>query len=349
MGATKPLISVVMPVHNGAFYLSDCLDSIAAQDVSETYELVVIDDCSNDSTREILTRYRDRIRHMAIIRTHTTVGPASARNIGLRKARGAFIATMDADDICDVSRLRVQYEYMRSHNKVGLVGSHAMMIDATGKYLYLQRYPLSDEVIKYRLVIPDKTFCHPSTMMRRELVDRIGGYTEHMQSSVDYDLYTRMMWITKFGNLDVPLLYYRVHDRQVSEVSRHRQKYHVEEITVTMLEKLLGSQIDRYVVRQILKLDAFDAGSWREVVGVFDDVYAALVARGIIHHEKNLVRREVSEGLADIVHWRRASLADAQVLAKSLRYGVHGIGRVLARKVKSACIGVKRKDLPVAT
>ena len=102
---TQPLVSVVMPVYNGAAYIKKAVDSVYAQDVP--LELLVIDDCSTDNTKEILDSYGDK-SGFRYFRNNRNLGAAGSRNLGVREAKGEYIAFLDADDWWAEGKLREQ-------------------------------------------------------------------------------------------------------------------------------------------------------------------------------------------------------------------------------------------------
>ena len=98
VGAPEPLISVIVPVYNAASSLHRSLGSVLRQTLTD-FELIVIDDCSTDESAAVLQRYQaldDRVR---VFSTKRNGGPGVARNIGLKNARGRYIAFLDSDDI----------------------------------------------------------------------------------------------------------------------------------------------------------------------------------------------------------------------------------------------------------
>ena len=92
----KISVSVIMPAYNAGAYIAQAIESVLCQKVS--LELLVIDDCSADSTAEIVTRYTQQDERVILIRNTRNQGVAESRNIGIRRARGTYLAFLDADD-----------------------------------------------------------------------------------------------------------------------------------------------------------------------------------------------------------------------------------------------------------
>ena len=105
----KPIISVIMPAYQAADYINQAISSVLNQTCKETWELLIIDDGSTDQTAEIVRMYAKdpRIRYLC---RKKNKGVAAARNLGIQKARGAYVAFLDADDWWDADKLKMQME-----------------------------------------------------------------------------------------------------------------------------------------------------------------------------------------------------------------------------------------------
>ena|GEM_PF-6142462 len=209
--ADPPLISVVMPVFNGAKYLSDSIQSILGQSFSN-FELIIVDDGSTDDSFDVALKWKDdRIR---IFPSQQRRGVAAALNTGIRVARGEFIARMDCDDIAHSTRLAEQLKYLSAHADVGALGTWAqiLQIDGTlGHFLKQQ----ADSARISALIWRQCPLLHPTVMFRRELFDAF-AYDEEAIAE-DYDLWYRMVRAgVKLANIRRVLLKYRVHPRQVT-------------------------------------------------------------------------------------------------------------------------------------
>ena len=106
MNSEKPLVSVIMPVYNGAAFLTGAIDNIRRQNY-EPLEIIIVDDGSTDSTGQIVASFGSDIRYVY----QANQGPAAARNHGLRLATGDLIAFLDVDDLWAENRF-VQLEIL---------------------------------------------------------------------------------------------------------------------------------------------------------------------------------------------------------------------------------------------
>lgn len=127
------MVSVIMPVHNGAQFLREAIESALAQDYTPV-EIIVVDDGSTDATPQILASFGSRIRHIR----QTNSGAAAARNAALQASRGEYLAFLDADDLWLPQKLRVQIDYLGSHPDVDLVASSWKVLSETADAVTLR-------------------------------------------------------------------------------------------------------------------------------------------------------------------------------------------------------------------
>ena len=120
----EPTISVVIATYNRANYLSETIESVLAQ-TFRSFELIVVDDGSSDNTREILQSYGDRLR----VYYQPNRGPSAARNLGVRHARGSWIAIQDSDDVCRANHLEVLFRHVALHPDCGMVFGNGAYLD----------------------------------------------------------------------------------------------------------------------------------------------------------------------------------------------------------------------------
>jgi glycosyltransferase involved in cell wall biosynthesis len=138
------------------------------------------------------------------------LGVIATRNELLRAARGEFVAWMDSDDVSFPQRLERQIEAFRRDPLLACLGSAAQCIDPEGNFLNVERYPSQHAEI---LLEQQKggAMRFPTTMMRRELALRAGGFREPFRIGEDFDLLLRLSEIGKMANLPDTLYLYRQH------------------------------------------------------------------------------------------------------------------------------------------
>lgn len=209
----KPLVSVIMPVYNGAAYIQKAVDSVWKQEVP--LELLVIDDCSTDNTKDTLTSYEKR-DNFHYFHNDTNRGAAASRNLGVCKAKGRYIAYLDADDWWAEGKLQAQLEVMERTGRVLCsTGRELMNPDgtSTGKYI-----PVKETVFYQDLLTHNSINCS-SVLVRREAV--MNFPMEHDDSHEDYLTWLRIL--KHYGpaaGINKPYLKYRL-----TEEGKSRNKW----------------------------------------------------------------------------------------------------------------------------
>ncbi len=129
---TKPLVSVIIPVFNGERFLADAVDNVLAQNYP-ALEIIIVDDGSTDSTREVVTRLPADIRYFR----QKNEGPASARNRGIRDASGELIVFLDVDDLWPENNLTILVDEMLRRPDSEVISGYAQLMAynaVTGEY-----------------------------------------------------------------------------------------------------------------------------------------------------------------------------------------------------------------------
>jgi glycosyltransferase involved in cell wall biosynthesis len=216
-----PKISVLMAAYNGEKYLNEAIDSILSQSFSD-FELIVIDDESKDATPEIVRSYDDpRIVHKRIAHG----GLVTALNHGFAHARGDYIARMDADDRAMANRFELQAAFLDEHSEIDIVCSDIYTIDASGARSGQQvQHGVNNDMLRDGLLgrRAMKPIIHPSIMMRRKVLEELGGY-RHFDHAEDHDLWLRAVDRFLFARLGHFLLEYRVYGGGISRTKGESQ------------------------------------------------------------------------------------------------------------------------------
>lgn len=208
-------VSVVLPVFNSESYLTDAVQSLLSQ-THQDLEIIAIDDGSTDSSLSILSRFARQDSRLRVIMRKNT-GIETALNEGIDAARSEFIARMDSDDVAAPDRVTRQVEYLRSHDRVVLLGGAYRLIDGAGRYLTTLTPPPDNATLQAYALSGRNPFCHSLVMMRREAFYRAGGYREDLPAAEDLDLWLRMGEIGELACLGHVLLDYRLHANSISE------------------------------------------------------------------------------------------------------------------------------------
>lgn len=206
--SNTPCISVIMAAYNAQAYLPAAVESVLGQTYPD-FEFLIIDDGSRDRTNEILTSYLgdERIR---LITLDTNEGLIHALNLGLVNARGRYVARMDADDISMRHRFEQQVTWLDQHADVGVLGSAAVRIDGCGRILErMVSFAGNPGTVAARLTRGVSALVHSTIMARRSILGALGGYRPQFPYAEDYDLWLRVLEVSKIALLPKPLVYYR--------------------------------------------------------------------------------------------------------------------------------------------
>lgn len=198
----QPSISVLMPVRDARETLTTAVQSVQAQSISE-WELVIVDDGSQDGTTAMLEALAQEDAHIVLIKQEAK-GIAVALNRGLEACRGEFIARMDADDGMDARRLELQRTFLAANRDCGLVSCRVCFGGTEAGYAAHVEWVnslMNHDAMSLRRFV-EAPVAHPSVMFRRELIEAHGGYREG-DFPEDYELWLR--WLeagVRFGKLD---------------------------------------------------------------------------------------------------------------------------------------------------
>lgn len=197
-------ISVIMSVYNGLPYLKEAVDSVLNQ-TYKNFEFIIVDDASKDKTWQYLKSLKDK--RIKLIKNPKNLGLARSLNIALSKAKGEFIARMDADDICLLRRFEIQLNYMINNPKIDICGSWVKLIDEKGEIAGQVHKPKNDEKIK-KMNQWITGLIHPTWFAKRKVYDKLNGYDPDFDMVEDFDFLNRARHF-KMANINNELLLWR--------------------------------------------------------------------------------------------------------------------------------------------
>lgn len=223
------LVTVVMGVYNqhNRVELEEAVRSILNQTIME-WELIICDDGSESEAAENLRSYENRDERIQVFRHEENQGLAATLNACIARAKGKYIARMDADDISRPERLEKQYIFLENHPEYAFVGCNADLIDEKGIW-GMRKMPGKPEKKDF---LPFSPFIHPSVMVRREVYLKSGGYyvSKETWRCEDYEFFMRLYAQGYRGfNMQEKLFCYR-EDRGSYE--RRKFRYRVDEARI---------------------------------------------------------------------------------------------------------------------
>lgn len=202
------LVSIIMPTYNNAEYICASVNSVLNQSY-ENWELIIIDDCSNDGTEDILNDFTDtRIRYY---KNELNYGAAISRNRALQIARGRWIAFLDSDDLWHPEKIEKQLRFMKENDFAVSCCGYAV-IDRDGK---LASYSITaPSAIDYRVL---HRYCYPGALTVMYDFEVIGLLQiEDLKKNNDYALWLLAVKKAEMHYLDDCLALYRKHGGSIS-------------------------------------------------------------------------------------------------------------------------------------
>lgn len=244
------MVSVIMPVYNGEKFLKEAINSVLSQTYKDL-ELIIINDGSTDKTSEIISSFNDeRIKYYY----QENKGQASARNLGIDKSTGEYLAFIDADDIYKNNKLEKQVEVLKNDLSYGVVYNNIEIIDEDNKVISEIKSELifksKEDFLAYSLfrqVIPSPA----SMLVRREHLASI-RYPVEYRNTEDYKFILDLASKTKFYSINESLYLYRRHSCNVT--SSHLKQVGAEkDIVKSFGEKFIRNAVEKSSFKEIEK------------------------------------------------------------------------------------------------
>jgi glycosyltransferase involved in cell wall biosynthesis len=210
-------VSVIIPNYNNGRYLEQCIESVLNQDY-ENLEVIVVDDGSTDNTLELLQKYRNQIT----IISSPHAGASMARNSGILASSGEILAFLDSDDYWRHDKIGLQMELMLREN-LSLVYSGGNEISSDGKELKVLNPIYSGDCYQYYVKYPAKSIISlpcSSALIRKSNLAACGLFDHTFQDfAEDWDFFRRFSKTGKAGFIDQSLVFYRRHDRNITNAN----------------------------------------------------------------------------------------------------------------------------------
>lgn len=226
-------ISVVLATYNDEKYIKEAIDSVLDQTYRD-FELIIIDDGSNDRTAEIISSYNDE--RIILIKNERNMGLLYSLNRGMAIAKGEYIARMDGDDICFPWRLQKQLEYMEKHQEITICGANHLVFSDGEKQIRKGLRPEDSGALKVRLLFGNP-IAHSSWFIRKsDFLKYHFMYNEEFRYSQDYELIYRVLKSCKIACIQTILLKYREKVKTKPDKKRGDIKYTIRVFKQIMKE-----------------------------------------------------------------------------------------------------------------
>ena len=269
------LVSVLMPCYNAAGTVEQTLDSLSSQTLTD-FEIVAVDDGSTDNTLRILENWTRKDARLRVLpRSHEGIIPSL--NTGLESCQAAYVARMDADDLCHPERLEQQTAYLETHPEVAVV---SCLVEGFPKkevregfriYIDWLNSLVTEDDIR-REIFVESPIAHPSVIFRKSQIEGMGGYQEHGWAE-DYDLWLRLyLQGAKFAKIPEVLVSWREYPNRLTRTDGRyslenflRAKAHYlvrgplagREAVILWGAGMMGRRLSKHLQRQNVPLVAF--------------------------------------------------------------------------------------------
>ncbi|MEP3420325.1 MAG: glycosyltransferase [Erythrobacter sp.] len=318
-----PAITVLMGVHNGAQFLAETMASVAHQSFTD-YEFLIVDDASSDASPTILAEAATKDPRIRVVTNTENIGLTRSLNRGLKEARGAYIARIDADDVCLPDRLAVQHAHMEKHADHVGVTSGFEMIDADGHRVRTVDQPLDDWQVRWTLGW-NPPAPHPTFMFRRCPDGREPiFYDETYRTAQDFDLWGRLSAFGKTSRLSDVLIQYRRHDRAITHAKRHEQAQNCAAIGSGHSSARLPAEISEKL-EPLMALFSYNAKAdpeaIRTAIAGTDAMVAYDTATAPSAQHRRWVRQMTAGLLADAILSRAGGLSSPASIAAFVWHG----------------------------
>lgn len=236
---TNPKVSVLMPAYNSEKYIAEAIESILNQTFTD-FEFIIISDGSTDNTAKIVKDYAKRDKRIRFVNNSKNKGIVGVLNEGLDLCVGEYVARMDSDDISLPERLEIQVKYLDENPECGLVSGWYQKFGDSDRICHLPKD------VKIYDLIESCCVCHPLVMLRKSVIDKYNfRYNNDYKCAEDYELWSRMINVTRICNVQKILLKYRWHDGNISVKNNNIQK----QLANRIHNKLIGMFTDNEMTK----------------------------------------------------------------------------------------------------
>lgn len=244
-----PKVSVIIPTYNRCKYLNFAIQSVLHQTYAN-WELLVIDDGSSDDTSSVIQEYIGKDKRIRSFRLKNG-GVARARSVGIKEAKGEYVAFLDDDDYYLPHKLELQVNYLEKNPQHIFVYGQADYVDSQGNYI--KTVP-GNPVRTYGELIQESVIFPTTIMVRRSAFEEFGYFRSSLKTCEDYDMWLRIARKYPFAFISEPVAKYRRHRNNVTH--RIHQVYSDENRVRKYLLQAAGSETERVLIRKAIKMSA---------------------------------------------------------------------------------------------
>lgn len=322
-----PEISVIMSVYNGETYLEEAIESVINQ-TFDSWELIIINDCSTDSTSEILARFASKDTRIKVFPNEVNLKLPASLNKAISLCSGKYIARMDADDICLPERFEKQYAFMEKNKDVSLSSCKFMTVK-NGIYMSGGAGGRCDNEALRAMLLVGNPILHPGVIAKSEVMKKY-NYDTALTCTEDLELWTRMaMGNEKIQILPECLLIYRLHDKQITKTTLEKQ--HTEVLKIqnkyysVMLEEM-DEEMQKFYISGIYFTESADMNKFLQ--------YAKWLKRAAT---KNFSKNAISYALLEVLaEYKRFGISKTEVIKAMLKFNSLFLLKEIIRRKQTA-------------
>lgn len=228
MTNNTPIISVIIPVYNGAKTIKETIKSVLQQTYQD-FEIIVINDGSQDETLAIINSiHNPKIK----VFSYPNAGLSASRNRGFARACGKFIAFLDADDLWSEDKLAAQLAALQQNHQAAVAYSWTDHIDEDGKFLRPASYTSCNGNVYQRILVGNFLACGSNALISAQALTQVGGFDESLNSAEDWDMWLRLAPLYEFVVVPRPQVLYRI-----SSYSMSANIFKMESASLQVIEK----------------------------------------------------------------------------------------------------------------
>jgi len=274
----KPKVSVIVPAYDSAKYLAETVHSVLDQSY-DNYEVIVVDDGSNDGTLGVARSFEPRIKVLA----QPNGGPASARNLAIRNSRGDYIAFLDSDDLWMKDKLEKQIALLEKNSTVGLAYGEALMFAGNNGEIKIKDKIGFTLEPSFRSLLFGDYIPNSTVVIRRRCIDKVGLLNESRDliGVEDYEYWMRVAKHFTMVGIPRPLAYYRIREGNLmGDGSDINKGLNLSIAAIREIERLYPDLWEEYQVNREMLLARLHVragfawkrkGSWKQCAVKFRD------------------------------------------------------------------------------
>jgi len=262
MKNVKPIISIVMSTYNETVEeLKKSIESMLTQTLKNFEFIIVLDNPQNNEHKKVINEYLNKDERIIFLINEKNIGLAASLNKGIDKARGDYIARMDADDISMTNRLEEEYNFLKENPDISIVSTNKIDINENDDIINIPTHLPTDDCQIKKILKITSVITHSAAMFRKRDIEKIGKY-RLFPASQDYDLWLRASYYKlNFGIIDEPLIKYRIRKNNISNTNPLKQ-YLLREYIQRLYKQRLKKGIDEFSLdnlqRYLVDNNAFD-------------------------------------------------------------------------------------------